>query len=119
MVKSYTLLSNKQRQELCRLIHQEGLTIKEAARRVNIPYPNAKAVNKTFQKEGRTVKKHYKFIEDEEEVQEIANVQRAPYRSKAAYKSSSSPSSEQEEHSFQVSLSQSVIGLQSMRPAIG
>jgi len=32
MVKKYVLLSNFQRGELCRLIHEEGLTIREAAR---------------------------------------------------------------------------------------
>jgi len=62
MVKKYTLLTNKQRMELCRLIHHEGLTIKEAARVTGIPYPNAKAVNKTFEREQRTQKKHLKFL---------------------------------------------------------
>ena len=62
MVKKYTLLTNKQRMELCRLIHQDGLTIKEAARVTDIPYPNAKAVNKTFEREMRTQKKHHKFL---------------------------------------------------------
>lgn len=67
MVKKYVLLSNKQRLELCRLIHSEGLTIKEAARAVGIPYPNAKAVNKTFEREQRTKKKHHKFLVPGEE----------------------------------------------------
>lgn len=58
MVKKYTLLSNVQRLELCRLVHEEGLTIKQAAKVVDIPYPNAKAVNKTFERERRTIKKH-------------------------------------------------------------
>jgi len=62
MVKHYVLLTNKQRLELCRLIHHEGLTIKEAARVSGIPYPNAKAVNKTFEREQRTNKKHHKFL---------------------------------------------------------
>jgi len=51
MVKNYILLSNFQRSELCRLVHEEGLTIKEAARMTGIPYPNAKAVNKTYERE--------------------------------------------------------------------
>jgi hypothetical protein len=51
MVKKYVLLTNNQREELCRLIHLEGLTIKEAAECTGIPYPNAKAVNKTYQRE--------------------------------------------------------------------
>jgi hypothetical protein len=49
MVKRYVLLSNDQREELCRLIHDEGLSIKEAAVITGVPYPNAKAVNKTFE----------------------------------------------------------------------
>lgn len=52
--------------ELCRLIHDEGLTIKEASKRTGIPYPNAKAVNKTFERERRTQKKHLKFLEPRE-----------------------------------------------------
>jgi molybdenum-dependent DNA-binding transcriptional regulator ModE len=60
MVKKYILLTNEQREELCRLIHEQGMSIKEAAERTGIPYPNAKAVNKTFQKEHRTDKRHAK-----------------------------------------------------------
>ncbi len=60
MVKKYVLLNNDQREELCRLIHDEGLSIKEAATRTGIPYPNAKAVNKTFERERRTDKRHAK-----------------------------------------------------------
>jgi len=60
MVKKYTLLTNDQREELCRLIHDEGLTIKEASVRTGVPYPNAKAVNKTFERERRTDKRHAK-----------------------------------------------------------
>ena len=63
MVKKYILLTNKQRLELCRLVHNEGLTIKEAAKVTGIPYPNAKAVNKTFEREQRTQKKHQKFLQ--------------------------------------------------------
>lgn len=58
MVKKYVILKNEQREELCRLIHTEGLTIKEAALLTGIPYPNAKAVNKTFERERRTAKKN-------------------------------------------------------------
>lgn len=60
MVKRYVLLSNDQREELCRLIHDERLSIKEAALRTGVPYPNAKAVNKTFERESRTDKRHAK-----------------------------------------------------------
>jgi len=68
MVKRYNLLTNKQRLDLIRLVHQEGLTIKEAAKMLAIPYPNAKAVNKTFEREQRTKKKHHKFhVENDDE----------------------------------------------------
>ncbi len=62
MVKKYILLSNEQREELCRLIHDEGITIKEASVRTGVPYPNAKAVNKTFERESRTDKRHAKAV---------------------------------------------------------
>lgn len=74
MVKQYTILNNTQRLELCRLIHEEGLTIKEAARRTGIPYPNAKAVNKTFERERRTIKKHHKFLEAHDRESEAATL---------------------------------------------
>ena len=61
MVKKYKLLTDSERKELVRLIHEEGLTIKEAALAMNIPYPNAKAVNKTFENENRTSKKPFRY----------------------------------------------------------
>jgi hypothetical protein len=33
------------RLDLVKLINEQGITIKEASKRLNIPYPNAKAVN--------------------------------------------------------------------------
>lgn len=45
MVKKYRRLTDEERHNLVALIHQEGYTIKEASRKLNIPYPNAKAVN--------------------------------------------------------------------------
>ncbi len=45
MVKKYKRLNDEQRLELVKLINEEGYTIKEASRSLNIPYPNAKAVN--------------------------------------------------------------------------
>jgi transposase-like protein len=45
MVKKYRRLTDDQRRELVRLINEQGYTIKEASRRLDIPYPNAKAVN--------------------------------------------------------------------------
>ena len=45
MVKKYRRLTDDLRRELVRLINEQGYTIKEASRRLDIPYPNAKAVN--------------------------------------------------------------------------
>jgi transposase-like protein len=45
MVKKYRRLTDDQRRELVKLINEQGYTIKEASRRLDIPYPNAKAVN--------------------------------------------------------------------------
>ena len=57
MVKKNRILEDKERAELVRLIHEEGLTIRQAGLQLGIPYPNAKAVNKTFERELRTSKK--------------------------------------------------------------
>jgi transposase-like protein len=45
MVKKYRRLTDDQRRELVKLINEQGYTIKEASLRLDIPYPNAKAVN--------------------------------------------------------------------------
>jgi hypothetical protein len=45
MVKHYRRLTDDERKNLVILIHREGYTIKDASRLLNIPYPNAKAVN--------------------------------------------------------------------------
>ena len=45
MVKKYLRLDDERSLELVKLINEQGLTIKDASRRLNIPYPNAKAVN--------------------------------------------------------------------------
>ena len=61
MVKKNRILNNKEREELVRLIHEEGYTIKQAGVDLGIPYPNAKAVNKTYERERRTAKKPFRF----------------------------------------------------------
>jgi molybdenum-dependent DNA-binding transcriptional regulator ModE len=45
MVKKYKKLNDEERLKLVKLINEEGYTIKDASRCLNIPYPNAKAVN--------------------------------------------------------------------------
>jgi len=42
-------------------VHEEGLTIKQAAVVTGIPYPNAKSVNRIFQREHRIAKKVSRF----------------------------------------------------------
>ncbi len=58
MVKKYRRLTDEERRNLIILIHREGYTIKDASSKLNIPYPNAKAVNQTYILENRTAKKN-------------------------------------------------------------
>lgn len=52
-VRSYNQVTNTARSNLLRLIHVQGLSITNAARLIGIPYDNAKAINRTFIKQGR------------------------------------------------------------------
>jgi transposase len=61
MVKKYRRLSDKERHELIVLVHTQGYTIKDASKMLNIPYPNAKAVNQTYLHEHRTAKKSFRI----------------------------------------------------------
>lgn len=61
MVKKYRRLTDEERKNLVILIHREGYTIKDASRQLNIPYPNAKAVNQTYILENRTAKKNFRY----------------------------------------------------------
>ena len=47
------------RRELVRLIHNEGFSIAKASMLTNIPYDNAKAINRTYLKESRIKKVTY------------------------------------------------------------
>jgi molybdenum-dependent DNA-binding transcriptional regulator ModE len=60
MVRQYTQVTDQQRAELVRLIHDEGLSIAEAAKKTDVPYDNAKAINRTFLKEKRIIKINYR-----------------------------------------------------------
>ena len=46
-------MSNSERQRLLDLIHREGFKINKAAEMCDIPYENAKLINKIFLAEGR------------------------------------------------------------------
>lgn len=60
MVRVYTQVTDEQRAELVRLINEEGFSIAKAAKRTDIPYDNAKAINRTYRKERRVNKINYR-----------------------------------------------------------
>lgn len=57
MSTKYSPVNNERRQELIRLIHEEKVTIRQAAKQSNISYPTAKAINRIYMSEGRIEKK--------------------------------------------------------------
>ena len=61
MGKQYTHVTNDQRKELIRLIHEEQMSISQAAAKVNIFYPTAKAINKVYKKENRVQKRYHRY----------------------------------------------------------
>lgn len=58
MGKKYVSVPNDKRMELIRLIHEENMSIARAAEITEIYYPTAKAINKVFKSENRTIKKN-------------------------------------------------------------
>jgi hypothetical protein len=61
MVKTYTKVTNDQRKELIRLIHDELFTISKAADTTGIYYPTAKAINKIYKNEQRIQKRDFRY----------------------------------------------------------
>ena len=55
--RHYQSISNDKRVELIRLVHEEKRSVKDAAKMLEIPYENAKAINKVYKREGRVEKK--------------------------------------------------------------
>ena len=53
-------MTDEQRAELVRLIHEDGLSIAQAAKNTDVPYDNAKAINRTYIKERRVNKINYR-----------------------------------------------------------
>ena len=45
---------------MVKLIHEEGLSIAQAAKKAEVPYDNAKAINRTYLKEKRVIKINYR-----------------------------------------------------------
>ena len=60
MVRQYTQETDEQSAELVRLIHHEGCSIAKAPKKADIPYDNAKAINRTYMKEQRINKINYR-----------------------------------------------------------
>lgn len=59
MVRQYIQVTDEQRNELVKLIHKEKFSIAKASKATNIPYDNAKAINRTYMKEERVKKINY------------------------------------------------------------
>ena len=57
--RKYFKVPDEVRIELIRILHKENITIFEAARRLNIPYYNAKAIHRVWNNENR-LEKHKK-----------------------------------------------------------
>jgi len=60
MVRQYVQVTDDQRRDLVRMIHNEGHSIASAAKIAYIPYDNAKAINRTYLKEKRVNKINYR-----------------------------------------------------------
>lgn len=53
-------MTDKQRKDLVNLINNKNYSIAKAAKETDIPYDNAKAINRTYTKEKRIQKINYK-----------------------------------------------------------
>ena len=53
----YHPVANNKRHELIRLIYEEKISIRQAALKINISYPTAKAINRIYKQENRVDKK--------------------------------------------------------------
>ena len=58
--KFYKTVADDKRHELLRLIHNDGMSIRQAGIRLDITYATAKAINRIFLAEGRIEKKKSK-----------------------------------------------------------
>ena len=53
----YNPVANDKRHELIRLIYEDKISIRQAALRIGISYPTAKAINRIYRNEDRVDKK--------------------------------------------------------------
>ena len=60
MVRQYVQVTDQQRSQLVKLIHEQNYSIARASKATNIPYDNAKAINRTYTREQRVQKINYK-----------------------------------------------------------
>lgn len=60
MVRQYVQISDKKRNDLISIISTQNVSIARAAQILGIPYDNAKAINRTYQRERRITKIDYK-----------------------------------------------------------
>ena len=60
MVRQYVQVTDQQRSQLVKLIHEHKYSIAKASKLTNIPYDNAKAINRTYTREQRVKKINYK-----------------------------------------------------------
>ena len=60
MTRNYSKVSDELRQQLISMVNQ-NMTIKDAARLVDIKYENAKAIYRVYRKEQRTSKRRNRF----------------------------------------------------------
>lgn len=60
MVRQYVQVTDQQRSQLVNLIHHHKYSIAKASKVTNIPYDNAKAINRTYTREQRVKKINYK-----------------------------------------------------------
>ena len=61
MTKKYSPVTNEQRRLLVKLIYEDGISIRQAAKGSNIYYPTAKAINKIYIAEKRIDKRQHRF----------------------------------------------------------
>lgn len=61
MVRQYVQVTDNQRRDLVRLIHEENCSIAKASKLTGIPYDNAKAINRTYLRERRINKINYRL----------------------------------------------------------
>lgn len=59
MVRQYVQVTDEQRRELVRLIHEHNYSIAKASKATDVPYDNAKAINRTYIRDNIVKKINY------------------------------------------------------------